>query len=138
MPETGNEAAIALATENRISWLTLALGLTAGALVAVLRSGRWGAGVVIGASLSWLNFRWMKRGIDAMVRSSAAQAKKENPAIPVWSYFKMAFRYGLIGLTVYVIFEVLSIPLASMVVGLCALGAAVVAASVYEILRPAG
>jgi hypothetical protein len=37
---------------------------------------------------------------------------------------------------VYVIFEVLKVPLASMVVGLCALGAATITASVYEILRP--
>jgi len=46
------------------------------------------------------------------------------------------FRYGLIGFCVYVIFDVLKVPLASMVVGLCALGAATIAASVYEILRP--
>ncbi len=139
MPETGNEGvAASQLTETRISWLTLGLGLVAGVLLAVLRSQRWGAGVAIGACLAWLNFRWMKSGIDGMVASSAAQADKEKPAVPVWSFFKMAFRYGLIGLTVYVIFKVLSIPLASMVVGLCALGAAVVAASVYEILRPTG
>jgi hypothetical protein len=37
---------------------------------------------------------------------------------------------------VYVIFKYLRVPLASMVVGMCALGAATIAASVYEILRP--
>jgi hypothetical protein len=50
----------------------------------------------------------------------------------------MAIRYGLIAFAVYVIFEFLRIPILSMIVGLCALGAATMAASVYEILRPAG
>jgi hypothetical protein len=49
----------------------------------------------------------------------------------------MLFRYGLIALAVYVIFIYLRVPLVSMVVGLCALGAAAIAASVYEILHPA-
>jgi len=42
----------------------------------------------------------------------------------------------LIALSVYVIFKFLKVPLLSMVLGLCALGAATIAASVYEILRP--
>jgi len=33
------------------------------------------------------------------------------------------FRYGLIALIVYVIFKLLQVPLASMVVGMCALAA---------------
>jgi hypothetical protein len=36
----------------------------------------------------------------------------------------------------YVIFKALKVPLASMVVGLCALATAAIAASVYEIWRP--
>jgi len=42
----------------------------------------------------------------------------------------------LIAFAVYVIFVFLRIPILSMIVGLCALGAATIAASVYEILRP--
>jgi hypothetical protein len=68
--------------------------------------------------------------------ASTAQAGEEKPAVPLLSYFGMLFRYGLIALAVYVIFEYLRVPLVSMVVGLCALGAATVVASVYEILRP--
>jgi hypothetical protein len=34
---------------------------------------------------------------------------------------------------VYVIFKLLKVPLASMVVGMCALAAAAIAASVYEL-----
>ncbi len=48
----------------------------------------------------------------------------------------MLFRYGLLAFAVYVIFEYLNVPLLSMVVGLCALAVAAIAASVYEILHP--
>ncbi len=123
-------------TERRISWLTLLIGLVAGLLVALLGDRLWGAGLGIGAALAWLNFRWLRRGLDALVMASTAQAGEEKPAVPLLSYFGMLFRYGLIALAVYVIFEYLRVPLVSMVVGLCALGAATVVASVYEILRP--
>ena len=125
-------------TERRISWLTLMIGLAAGLLVALLRDRLWGAGLGIGAALAWLNFRWLRRGLDALVLASTAQAGKEKPTIPLLSYFAIVFRYGLIALAVYVIFVYLRVPLVSMVVGLCALGAATVVATVYEILRPVG
>jgi hypothetical protein len=126
----------AAVTERRISWLTLLIGLAAGLLVALLRDRLWGVGLGIGAALAWLNFRWLRRGLDALAVASTAQAGKEKPAVPLLNYFGMLFRYGLIALAVYVIFEYLRIPLVSMVVGLCALGAATIAASVYEILHP--
>ena len=124
-------------TEQRISRLTLLIGLIAALMVALFRDRLWGAGLAIGAFLGWLNFRWLGRGLDALVVASTAQAGKEKPAVPLFTYFAMLFRYGLIALAVYVIFEYLRVPLVSMVVGLCALGAATIAASVYEIWHPA-
>jgi ATP synthase I chain len=87
---------------------------------------------MIGALLAWLNFRWLRRGLDALVAASAAQTGTEKPRVPLGTYFAAAFRYGLIALSVYVIFKLLRVPLASMVVGMCALAAAAIAASVYE------
>ena len=43
---------------------------------------------------------------------------------------------GLLALSVYVIFKYLDVPSGSMIVGLCALAAAAIVASVYEILHP--
>jgi small-conductance mechanosensitive channel len=91
---------------------------------------------VIGTALAWLNFRWLRRGMNTFVLASKAQAGSEKPRVPIGTYFLMLFRYGLIALVVYVIFEYLKVPLLSMVVGLCALAVAAIAASVYEILRP--
>lgn len=45
-------------------------------------------------------------------------------------------RYGLIALVVYVIFKYLNVPVLSMVLGLCALGAATIVVSLHSILRP--
>jgi hypothetical protein len=74
--------------------------------------------------------------LDALVAVATAQEGAAKPRIPFGTWFRLMFRYGLIAFCVYVIFEYLKVPLASMVVGLCALGAATIAASVYEILRP--
>jgi hypothetical protein len=112
------------------------MGFSIGAIVALTGRTRWGAGLATGAALAWLNFRWLRRGLDALVAASTVQSNSEKPRVPAGTYFQMLFRYGLIALTVYVIFKVLKVPLLSMVVGLCALGAATIAASVYEILRP--
>ncbi len=124
-------------TERRIAWLTLFLGLTSGAIVALIGHTKWGAGLAIGTVLAWLNFRWLRRGANTFALASKAQAGSEEPRVPTGTYFLMLFRYGLIALAVYVIFEYLKVPLLSMVVGLFALTVAVIGASVYEILNPA-
>jgi ATP synthase I chain len=133
----GEKVAVAFArTERRIARLTLALGGAAAGIVASLRYWSWAEGLAIGTVLAWLNFRWLKRGLDALVAVATAQEGDAKPRIPFGTWFRLMFRYGLIAFCVYVIFEVLKVPLASMVVGLCALGAATITASVYEILRP--
>ena len=124
-------------TESRIARLTLALGFAAAATAALAGHARWGAGLLIGTVLAWLNYRWLRRGINTFVLASKAQAGLETPRVPIGTYFLMFFRYALIGFAVYVIFEYLKVPLLSMVVGLCALAVAAIAASVFEILYPA-
>lgn len=131
------EAVPGAATERRIAWLTLLIGFAAGGTVAALRDRWWGAGLAIGSVLAWLNFRWLRQGLDALVATSTAQVGSPQPRVPLGVYFRALFRYALIALVVYVIFILLRVPLVSMVVGLCALGAATIAVSVYEILRPA-
>jgi len=125
-------------TEQRIAWLTLLFGFAAAAILIALRRWPWATGLAIGTALAWLNFRWLRRALDALVLSSTAQEGRERPRVPLKTYLVAVFRYGLLGLTVYVIFAYLHVPLGSMVVGMCALATATIAASVWEILRPAG
>ncbi len=134
---TGNTRGHEQVTETLIAWLTPLFGGLAAAAAFLLHHKNWAAGLIIGAGLAWLNFRWLRRGLDGLVAESQAQAGREKPRVPIVTYLLALLRYSLIALIVYVIFVYLHIPLGSMLVGLCALGAAAVAASVYEILRPA-
>jgi ATP synthase I subunit len=122
-------------SESRISQLTLLLGLLAALLVGYFHGRHWGAGIFIGAALAWLNFRWLKQGLDALTEASTAQATQKKVKVPIATYFKALFRYGLIALAVYVIFKYLNVPALSMVLGLCALGAATLVVSVHSILH---
>jgi small-conductance mechanosensitive channel len=133
---TASPGALGAQTERRIAWLTLALGMGAVAVAAALRQFPWALGLAVGTALAWLNFRLLRRGLDAFVDAAKSQTESKKPQVPLTTYAAAALRYGLIAAVVYAIFELLKVPLLSMVVGLCALGAAAIAASVYEILRP--
>jgi hypothetical protein len=124
------------ATERRIAWLTLVMGAAVAIVTGLSYRWIWAAGLAIGSVLAYLNFRWLRRGMDGLVAASTAQSDAAQPRVPVGTYFRALFRYGLIAMIVYVIFKVLSIPLVSMVLGLLALGAAAVTASVYEVWHP--
>jgi hypothetical protein len=123
-------------TESRISHLTLTLGIATGLPVAILYSWRWGLGILVGVALAWLNFRWLRQGLDALTNAATSQANQKKVHVPFSAYVKAAFRYGLIALIVYVIFKYLNVPVLSMVLGLCALGAATMVISVHSIFRP--
>lgn len=124
--------------ERRIAWLTPVLGAVAGAVVAFTHGWRWGLGLAVGGALSWLNFYWLRQGLDALQLFAAEQAGRETPkaSVPLRTWVGFALRYGLLAAAIYVIFVYAKIPILSMLVGLCALGAAALAASVFEILHP--
>jgi hypothetical protein len=118
----------------RLEWLTLALGLGAGAVVCLVVTPAAGAGVAIGTLLAWLNLRWLQQGVNAIARLSTAQAGDPRPRISAWVYVKLFGRYGLIGLVLYVTVSSLTIPVLSVLGGLFALGAAAMVSGIYEVL----
>jgi hypothetical protein len=133
---TDPESSPGLATERRIAWLTLATGALAAIATGLSYRWIWAAGLLIGAILAWFNFRWLRRAMDALVDAANAQTGAAKTHVPIGTYFRALFRYGLIAFVVYVIFKLLGIPLVSIVLGLLALGAAAIAASVYEVWHP--
>ena len=122
-------------SESRISLLTLLTGALVAIPVAVFQSWPWGLGIFIGAAFAWLNFRWLKQGLDALTAAATAQHGNQKVRVPLVTYCKAAFRYALIALCIYVTFRYLHVPVLSMVCGLCALGAATILVSVHSILR---
>jgi hypothetical protein len=125
-------------TERRIAWLTLVVGALAAGGASCLFTIRVGAGVLIGAVLAWINFRWLEHALNAVTLASVAQAGSPQARVPVLSYLGMIGRYALIAGVVYVIFSRLQIPVLSMLVGLCALGVSAITATVWEVVSPAG
>jgi hypothetical protein len=138
VPQAPASGALGRATEQRIAWLTLVIGSLAAAVAGGAGRWQWAKGLAVGTILGWLNFRLLRRGLDVLVAASVDQAGGPLARTPQVAFLLAMLRYGLIGFCVYVIFERLRVPLVSMLVGLCALGAAAIAASVYEILRPGG
>ena len=120
---------------RRVSLLIPIFGLAGGGVAALLGYWDWAQGLWLGAALAWLNFRWLKKGIWAFTAGAAAEntAGKRHTSGAV--YFMAAFRYILIGLALYVIFEFLHVSLVSLAVGLCAFAAAIITATVWEIVQ---
>jgi hypothetical protein len=121
----------------RIAWLTLGIGVIAACVVALAGFGRWGIGILLGAVLAWVNFRWFEQAIGAVARVASAQAGAPRPRVSMWIWVKFFGRYGLIAVLLYTAWAIFRIPVVSMLAGLCALGAAVTAESVYEIFKRA-
>lgn len=118
---------------RRLQGLTLGLGFAAATAVLLVKSPRAGCGIAIGTLLAWLNYRWLDRGLDALVTAAKAQAGIPQPRVPAGVYVRFAGRYVLIGVLVYVTVFVLHVPLLAVVIGLLALGAGAIAESLYEL-----
>lgn len=121
---------------RRVSLLIPLFGLSAGVLAGLLRHWDWAEGLFLGSALAWLNFHWMKRGIWAFtVAATAAENGGEKRQPSAATYLAAVFRYALIGLALYVIFRFLHVSLVSLAVGLCAFAAAIITATVWEIIQ---
>ena len=123
-------------TERRIGRLTWIVGGLAAAGALFIYTWREGAGVMIGAALAWVNFRCLERAMDSVTQASTAQAGSPEARVPVSGYFGLFLRYILLAGAVYVIFSRLRISVLSMLVGMCALGAAAILATLWEVLTP--
>ncbi|GEM_PF-415869 len=151
-PENANVTAHGEHVLRRIQWLTLAYGAAVATAAVALHRTNWAKGLLCGAVLAWLNFRWLRTGIRGIFDTALAQAKVQERTIPeggepsasssnsatsgMLRAFSLLLRYALVALAVYAIFIYLHVPLVSIGLGLCALIAAIITASVWEALRP--
>jgi len=134
-PDAAPRSSFALRAERRIAWLTLVLGFAAAGVAAFALSPAAAAGVAAGALLAWMNFRWLRQGVDALAQVATTPAGGERPRISTWVYAKLFGRYVLIGVVLYVMVFRLSVPAWSILAGLLALGAAAMVESLYEVLH---
>lgn len=125
------------AAERRIEYFTLGIG-AAGAIVgAILWRASAGAGIAVGALLSWINFRWMRRGIGVLTRLSVAQENAVKPRVAKMTYVKLIGRYALLIAAAYVILRGFGHLAAGLLCGLFAAVAAVLAEVLGQLFRSA-
>jgi hypothetical protein len=134
-PEPPNAPPVGQRTVRRIAYLIPSFGFTGGLLALLFHRLDWAEGLIAGSGLAWLNFRWLRRGVEAFTSRRVGPAGAEKPSGGAATYFTAVFRYVLIGAAVYVIFSYLHVPLVSIALGLCAFVAATIVASVWEILQ---
>jgi hypothetical protein len=130
-----NDDAFYAAAERRIEYLTVAIGIIASVAVAIHWGVKFGAGVAAGAVLSWINYRWMKQGVNALAKLSTAQAGAEKARVPPSVYFKFIGRYALLIVVAYVILRGFSLPAASVLAGFFVVVAAVIVELIGQLFR---
>jgi ATP synthase I chain len=130
----GDEAFYA-AAEHRIEWLILGIGAVATAGTAFMWGARAAAGLAAGAILSWVNYRWMKQGVDTLARLSTAQAGSRRAQVPASVYLKFLGRYVLLIVAAYAILRAFRPPVASLLAGFFSVVAAVLVEMVGQLFR---
>lgn len=118
--------------ERRIATLTLLFGAAGAALAGWLWSPRAGAGVAVGGALAWLNGVWMRQATEAIARLAVAQGEAVKPRISRWIYVRFGARYALMAAVIYAMFTRFDVPVASVLIGLLALGAAAMVQGIAE------
>ncbi len=122
-----------VAAERRIEYLTIGAGLITAVVSLVVWGPKAAASLAAGAALSWLNFRWMKQGVTALVPLASAQAGAEKVRIPKKVYLKFLGRYALLLVVAYVILSRLRLPATFLIAGLFAVVAAVLLEMIFEL-----
>jgi predicted outer membrane lipoprotein len=123
------------AAERRIEWLIAGIGVVATAATWFVCGGRAASGVAAGAILSWVNYRWMKQGVDTLARFSTAQAGTQRAQVPVSVYMKFLGRYALLIAAAYAILRAFRPPVASLLAGFFSVIAAVLVEMVGQLFR---
>jgi hypothetical protein len=121
------------AAERRVEFFTLGLGMGVGLLFFFARGWPDAAGILTGAALGWVNYRWLKQGMSMMARVAAAQADAPAVRIPMSTYIKFFGRYALIIAVLYGIFSNSLLPAAAVIAGLFAPVGAVVVETLYQL-----
>ena len=123
------------AAERRIEWLILGIGAVATVGTWFVWGGRAAAGLAAGAILSWVNYRWMKQGVDTLARLSTAHAGAQRAQVPASVYLKFLGRYVLLIVAAYAILRAFRPPVASLLAGFFSVVAAVLVEMVGQLFR---
>jgi hypothetical protein len=122
------------ALERRLWKISLALGIPACLAALILGGLDSGLGFLAGAVLSWINFRWLKQGVDRLLES-ARSARPTPKRAAHGAIFKYFLRYALIGLSLYATFRIDILEVFGFFSGLLLVVAAVLVECVLQVVK---
>jgi len=120
--------------ERRLWKISLGLGVPACLAALVLGGLDSGLGFLAGAVLSWINFRWLKQGVDQLLENARSAQPTPKRAAPA-AIFKYFLRYALIGLSLYATFRLDLLEVFGFFSGLVLLVGAVLVECVLQVIK---
>ncbi len=116
------------AVDRMSRWMLL---LTAAGCLAAWAAAGWrgGAGFLLGAGASALNFRWLKQVVEALGETTRPRARPKAR----WAVI-MGLRYGLLALGSYVILITSALSVPAVLGGLFVAVAAVIVEILFELV----
>ena len=120
--------------EHRLWKISLGLGIPACLAALILGGLDSGLGFLAGAVLSWINFRWLKQGVDHLLEGtrSAQPPPKRAARAAIFKYF---LRYALIGLSLYATFRLDLLEIFGFFSGLLLVVGAVLVECVLQMIK---
>ncbi len=121
--------------ENRLTRIGMLLGGLTLVVGALFVSWKFVMSFLLGAVISYLNFCWMKQGVDRLIGSFGVEANPvlRRPGRAV--IFKYFLRYALIGGTLYAIFRFQFFEARGAILGLLLFVAAVLFECLHLVIK---
>lgn len=120
--------------DRRLAKISLGLGIPACLAALLLGGPDSGLGFLAGAGLSWLNFRWLKQGVDRLLEGTrqAQPLPRSRVRAAIFKYF---LRYALIGLSLHATFRVDGLEVFGFFSGLLLVVGAVLVECVLQLIK---
>ncbi len=120
--------------DRRLWKISVGLGIPACLAALILGGLDSGLGFLTGAVLSWINFRWLKQGVDHLLEITRATQPPPRRTART-AIFKYVLRYALIGLSLYATFRVDLLEVFGFFSGLVLVVGAVLVECVLQVIK---
>jgi len=112
---------------GRIHILIVSLSIGGLAAAATYGGWKWACGFLLGSGASWLNFRWLKKLVDALGQQPQGKRLKNRTAV------LLGLRYLILAAAGYGILNFSEISLTAALVGLFVSAAAVILEILFQL-----
>jgi len=123
------------AVETRLTRIGIILGALTLVVGGLLASWKFAVSFLLGSVISYLNFRWMKQGVDRLISGFGSEPSPARLPSGKGVIFKYFLRYALIGGTLYAIFRFQFFDVTGAILGLLLLVAAVLLECLHLVIK---